>query len=168
MNTLIKMPPEKLVEAVNLAETSPVNAARLLCDWWNQESGCAPELRCAAIPLLWASESKGSTFSVVHYCGPSESSDLFTQPAWRSSVASCSDSFIVVFLREPKSSDLDQQGFFHTHLVNQTEYESLGIDFENYEPGVFEQFSQLTAKYPREYQALRDQLHQACREGTAS
>lgn len=167
MNTLVKIPVEKLVEAVKLADTSPVNAVRLLCDWWNQESGCAPDLRCAAIPLLWASENKGLTFGVVHYSGPIGRADLFTQPAWRSSVASCGDNFIVVFLREPVSSDLDLQGFFHTHLVNQTEYESLGIDFENYEPGVFEQFGQLTVKYSREYQNLCAQLHQACHEGAA-
>ncbi len=168
MNTLIKMPVEKLVEAVSLADKSPVDAARLLCDWWNQESGCAPELRCAAIPLLWVSEDKGSTLSVVHYYGPSERVELFTQPTWRSSVAACGDSFIVVFLREPVNSDLDRQGFFHTHLVNQTEYESLGIDFENYEPGVFEQFRQLTVKYSREYQNLRDQLHQPGRASATS
>lgn len=168
MNTFVKMPPEKLLEAVKLADAYPMNAARLLCDWWNQESGCAPELRCAAIPLVWVSEDEGSTFSVVHYCGPREKSDLFTQPTWSSSVASCGDSIIVVFLREPSSSDLDRQGFFHTYLVNQTEYESLGIDFENYQPGAFEQFGQLPVKYPREYQALRDQLHPACRESAAS
>ncbi|KZN20748.1 MULTISPECIES: hypothetical protein [Pseudomonas] len=167
MSTFIKMPPEKLLESVKLADTYPMDAARLLCDWWNQESGCAPELRCAAIPLLWASKDEGSTFSAVHYYGPCERSDLFTQPAWSSSVASCSDSVIVVFLREPTVSDLDRQGFFHTYLVNQTEYESLGIDYEDYQPGASEQFSQITVKYPREYRALLD-LPPAYREGATS
>jgi len=36
MGTFIKMPPEKLLEAVKLADTYPMDAARLLCDWWNQ------------------------------------------------------------------------------------------------------------------------------------
>lgn len=34
MSTFIKMPPEKLLEAVKLADAYPMNAARLLCDWW--------------------------------------------------------------------------------------------------------------------------------------
>lgn len=167
-STLIKLPPVKLAEAVKLAGTNPAQAARLLCDWWNRESGCAPELRRAAIPLLWASENQGSTFSVVHYDGPLERPKLFTQSTWRSSVAHCGDSFIVVFLREPTSSDLDAQGVFHTYLVNGTVYESIGADFENYEPGVFVQFGQLAAKYPREYQALSESLIQDCRDGAAS
>lgn len=156
MNTFIKMPPEKLLEALKLADTYPMSAARLLCDWWNQESGCAPKLRCAAIPLLWVSKDDGSTFSALHAYGPREKSDLFTQSAWCSSIASCSDSVIVVFLREPTFTDLDRQGFFHTYLVNQIEYESLGIDYEDYQPGAFEQFSQLTVRYPREYRMLLD------------
>ncbi|MBN3815873.1 hypothetical protein G3N57_04290 [Paraburkholderia sp. Se-20369] len=155
---IIQLPASRLVEAVKIAaqiQSAEFNAAKYLCDWWNQESGCAPALRCAAIPLLWIRCNDGGTFAPVHPDhGPAVSGKLFEQPLWRSAVAECGSGIRAVFLREPISSDLDTQGFFHAYLVNGAEYESMGIDFYDYKPDALDALRRFPARFSHEYESL--------------
>ena len=131
-----QMPVKRLIEAVKLAQqprSTTADAAKWLCDWWNEESGCAEELRCAAVPLIWVSEDAGLTYMPGHpNHGPAEPFRLFSQPLWSPAVAACGKDVLVAFLRKAEHSNLDNQGFFHTYLVNGAEYESLGVDFMDY------------------------------------
>lgn len=155
---IIQLPAARLVEAVKVAGQIPsaeFNAAQYLCNWWNQESGCEEALRCAMVPLLWISRGNDRTFCPAHPDhGPAVSGRLFEQPLWRSAVAECGPNIRAVFLREPKSADLDPQGFFHLYLVNGAEYESIGIDFIDYRPEAIEALRCFPARFSHEYESL--------------
>ncbi|CAN7780761.1 hypothetical protein LJR296_007985 [Cupriavidus necator] len=53
LTALTQLPIARFVEASKMAhqpQMESFNAAKWLCDWWNQESQCQAELRCAGGP----------------------------------------------------------------------------------------------------------------------
>jgi hypothetical protein len=152
------LPVARFVEAVELSRqphSDAVNPVTRLCDWWNNEPQVDTALRCAGVSMIWVSNDGGRTYTPAHpYHGPAEPVDLFLQASWRACVAACGDCLLVVFLKDEKHFVLDAHGFFMTYLVNGVEYESLGIDYLDFNAEARQALCGFPTRFPAVYASL--------------
>nr|GEU29196.1 hypothetical protein [Tanacetum cinerariifolium] len=136
------IPVDVFLQALSMSKDPRVSrpaAVQLLCNWWNEESGCAANLRCAGSLVIWVSRDGGLSFEPANPdLGPTEPHGLFSQASWRSSIAACGTSILIAYLKDATQYVLDKQGFLGTYLVNGTLFESIGIDSYDYQAGAID------------------------------